>query len=155
MTRTLLLGVFFAAILPICATSEGQAPGQSAPGTQDPSTQKPGTPEAQQVPDETTLPEEDETVAPEKFVLNPLESERNIRVGNFYWHKNDYRAALRRYEWASKYNPSSAEAFFKVGEAEEKLKNRDAAKLAFQKVVGLAPDSKLAREARRKIASKS
>src|SRR3954470_22024921 len=95
-------------------------------------------PPAQQVPDESTLPEEDESLAPEKFVLNPLESERNVRVGDYYWGKHKYRAALKRYEWATKYNPSSAQAFYKVGEAEEKLKNQDAAKLAFQKVVMLA-----------------
>jgi len=96
-------------------------------------------------------PEEDESVAPEKFTLNPLESDRNIRVGNFYWHKGKYRAALERYERATKFNPSSAEAFFKVGETEEKLNDKDAAKIAFQKVIQLAPDSKFARDARKKL----
>lgn len=105
------------------------------------------------MPDESKLPEEDEAEAPEKFVLNPLESDRNVRVGNYYWNKGKYRAALKRYEWATKYNPSSPEAFFKVGEAEVKLKNADAAKLAFKKVVDLAPDSKFAREAKKKLAS--
>jgi tetratricopeptide (TPR) repeat protein len=112
-------------------------------------------PPPQQVPDESSLPEEDEAVAPEKFVLNPLESERNVRVGNFYFNKKDYRGALNRYERATKFNPSSAEAFFKVGEAEEKLRNTAAARLAYQKVLGLAPDSKLGREAKKKLASKS
>jgi TolA-binding protein len=83
-------------------------------------------------------------------VLNPLESERNIKVGNQYWNKKKYRAALSRYQDATRYNPSSAEAFFKVGEAEQKLKNKDAAKAAFQKVIDLAPDSKLAEEAKKK-----
>jgi tetratricopeptide (TPR) repeat protein len=99
------------------------------------------------------MEEEDDSAAPEKFVLNPLESERNVKVGNFYWHKGAFRAALKRYEYATKYNPSSPEAFFKVGEAEEKLKNRDAAKLAYRKVLDLAPDSKLGREAKKKLAS--
>src|SRR5581483_11858992 len=36
---------------------------------------------AQNPPDESNPPEEDESVAPEKFTLNPLESERNIKVG--------------------------------------------------------------------------
>ena len=112
-------------------------------------------PPAQQVPDESTLPEEDEAVAPEKFVLNPLESERNVKVGDYYWHKGKYTAALRRYEWATRYNPSSAPAFYKVGEAEERLKNKDAARIAFRKVVDLAPDSKLAREAKKKLSSRS
>jgi TolA-binding protein len=84
-------------------------------------------------------------------VLNPLESERNIKVGNYYWDKRNYRAALGRYQDATRYNPSSPEAFFKVGEAESKLKHKDAAKVAFQKVIQLAPDSKLAHEAKRKL----
>ncbi len=100
-------------------------------------------------------PEEDESVAPEKFALDPLESDRNVRVGNYYWHKGKYRAALGRYERAAKYNPNSAEAFFKVGEAEEKLKNRDAAAIAFQRVIRIDPESKLAHEAKKKLGSKS
>lgn len=103
-----------------------------------------------QQPSEANPPEEDESVAPKTYVLNPLESERNIKVGNFYWNKKDYRAALSRYQDATRYNPSSAEAFFKVGETEAKLKHMDAAKVAFQKVIQLAPDSKLAQEARKK-----
>lgn len=111
--------------------------------------QKPASP-----PDESNPPEEDETVAPEKFVLNPLESQRNIKVGDFYMHKGTsvgYRAALARYERAAKFNPSNAEAYFKIGEAEEKLRNKDAAKTAFERVIQLAPDSKLAHEAKKKI----
>ncbi len=96
-------------------------------------------------------PEEDESVAPEKFVLNPLESERNIRVGNFYWNKGKYRAAAGRYERATRYNPSSPEAFYRLGEAQEKLKNSDAARAAYQKVVQLAPDSKYAHDAKKRI----
>ena len=105
---------------------------------------------AWQQPSEANPPEEDESVAPKTYVLNPLESERNIKVGNFYWSKKDYRAALSRYQDATRYNPSSPEAFFKVGEAEAKLKHTDAAKVAFQKVIQLAPDSKLAQEAKKK-----
>jgi tetratricopeptide (TPR) repeat protein len=104
-----------------------------------------------QPPDEANPPEEDTSVAPKTYVLNPLESERNIKVGNYYWDKKNYRAALGRYQDATRYNPSSQEAFFKVGEAEKKLKNKDAAKTAFQKVIQLAPDSKLAQEAKRKL----
>jgi tetratricopeptide (TPR) repeat protein len=104
-----------------------------------------------QPPDEANPPEEDESVAPKKYVLNPLESERNIKVGDYYWSKRNYRAALGRYHDATRYNPSSPEAFFKVGEAEQKLKHKDAAKIAFRKVIDLAPDSKLAHEAKHKL----
>ncbi len=65
-----------------------------------------------------------------------------------------YRAAAGRYSDATKYNPTSAEAFFKLGEAEDKLKRKEAAKTAFHRVVQVAPDSKLAREAKKKLSSK-
>jgi tetratricopeptide (TPR) repeat protein len=115
----------------------------------------PNSSQTSQTPDEENPPEEDESIAPEKFVLNPLESERNIKVGNYYWHRGKYRAAASRYERATRFNPSSPEAFYKLGEAEEKLKNKEAARLAFQKVMRIAPDSKLANEAKKKINSKS
>ena len=148
MTRTLSLACLlsFFLILPAFSQEKGAIPQQR----QSPS--KPGqstTPSA--APDEENPPEEDESVAPEKYTLDPLESDRNIKVGNFYWHKGKYRPALQRYERATRYNPNSAEAFFKVGEAEEKLNNKDAAKLAFQKVVQIAPDTKLAQDAKKKL----
>ena len=112
---------------------------------------------AQRPPEEALPPEDDESVAPKVYPLDPLESDRNIKVGDFYMRQGKpagYRAAVGRYEDAAKYNPSSAEAFFKLGEAEEKLKNRDAAKIAFGKVIQIAPDSKFAHEAKKKLGGK-
>ncbi len=113
---------------------------------------------AQPPPEEDNPPEEDASVAPKVYPFNPLESDRNIKVGNFYMRQGTargYRAALGRFQDATRYNPNSAEAFFRLGEAEEKLKNKDGARAAFEKVMRLAPDSKLAHEARKKLGSKS
>lgn len=117
--------------------------------------QQPANPPAAQPPDETNPPEEDASVAPKTYTFDPLEAQRCISIGNFYFRKGSkgYRAALGRYEDATKYDPNSAEAFFKVGEVEEKLNNKDAAKIAFEKVVKLAPDSKFAKEARKRLGS--
>ena len=83
-----------------------------------------------------------------------MEAERNIKVGDFYWSKKDtIVGALSRYKDATRYNPSSAEAFLKVAEAQEKLHNPVAAKAAFQKVITLAPDSKFATTAKKKLGS--
>jgi tetratricopeptide (TPR) repeat protein len=111
-------------------------------------------PQVKLPPDEANPPEEDESLIPEKVTFNPMEADRSIKVGNYYWRKGKYRAALQRYELAARYNPSSAEAFFKVAETEEKLKHADLAKTAFEKVIKLAPDSKLAQEAKKKLGSK-
>lgn len=127
--------------------------GASSAQQQQPKEQTPKqtVPAPQQVPDGGSLPEEDESVAPKKFVLNPLESERNLKIGNFYFSKKDYHGALGRYEDATKFNPNSAEAFLKVGQTEEKLHHPDKAKIAFKKVAELAPDTKAGKEAKKKI----
>lgn len=102
------------------------------------------------------LQEEDESLKPKIYPFNPLEAERNIKVGNFYMRQGDargYRAAVGRFADATKYNPGSGEAFFRLGEAEEKLKHSDKAKAAFERVLKVAPDSKLAKDAKKKLAS--
>jgi TolA-binding protein len=102
------------------------------------------------------LREEDESLKPKIYPFNPLEAERNVKVGNFYMRQGDargYRAAAGRFEDATKYNPGSGEAFFRLGEAEEKLKHSDKAKAAFARVLKVAPDSKLAKDAKKKLAS--
>jgi tetratricopeptide (TPR) repeat protein len=152
VTRTLLAACLFASI---SRFSFCQPPIQQKQKTEDTAKPPANQSTTTQSNDEENPPEEDESVAPEKYVLNPLESERNIRVGNYYWHKGKYRAAAGRYSRATKYNPNSPEAFFKLGEAEAKLKNAEGARQAFQKVMALAPDSKLASEAKKKLGSKS
>ncbi|MBV9743649.1 MAG: tetratricopeptide repeat protein [Acidobacteriia bacterium] len=110
--------------------------------------------QAQEPPDESEPPEEDDAAKPRTYPFNPLEADRNIKVGNFYMHQGTargYRAAVGRFEDATKYNPNSAEAFFRLGEAEQKLKNKDKAKAAFQRVVQIAPDSKLAKDAKKRL----
>jgi tetratricopeptide (TPR) repeat protein len=142
----MLAALFFVSLVPAFSQQPNTAPDQQK--------QQQAAPPQD---DEQNPPEEDESVAPEKFVLNPLESDRNVRVGNFYMRQGSrgYRAALARYERATKFNPSNAEAFFKVGEVEEKLKDPDKAKAAFQRVIQVAPDSKFAREAKKKLANVS
>jgi tetratricopeptide (TPR) repeat protein len=137
-----ILRLLFSIALICFWTAQAQTP---------PAAQKQAGQQQQGIPDETNPPEEDEAVAPKKYVLNPLESDRNIKVGNFYWNKKDYRGALDRYKDATRYNPRSPEAFLKVAETEEKLHNEESAKAAYQKVISLAPDSKFAAVARKKL----
>ena len=151
MTRIYALACLLA-LLTLQAIA-GQSQSASAPQTS--TAQAPSQAQAAHPSDEENPPEEDESVAPEKYVLNPLESERNVKVGNYYWHHGKFRAAAERYQRATKYNPSSPEAFFKLGEAEQKLNHADSARACFQKVVDLAPDSKLASEAKKKVNGKS
>ncbi len=50
--------------------------------------------------------------------------------------------------------PTSADAFLRLGEAQEKLKDPKSARIAYAKYVELAPDGKEAEAVRRKLAQK-
>ena len=87
-------------------------------------------------------PEEDPDLKPKEYTFNPLEASRNITAGNFYFKKANYRAASRRYMEASKWDPTSAEAQLRLGEADEKLRDFPAAREAYEKYLTLASDAK-------------
>ena len=96
-------------------------------------------------------PEEDSSYKPKEYAFNPLRSDQELKVGNFYFKKGDYKAAAHRFDEAGKWNPGSAEAFLRLGEAEEKLKDKSAAGEAYAKYLALAPDAKNAAAIRKKI----
>lgn len=129
--------------LAICAIAGAFAQQQPPP-------QKKTPPAAKQ--QEQEPPEEDESLIPEQCVLNPLEANRNITAGNFYYKKGNYRAAANRYKRAVCWDPGSAEGFLKLGESEEKMKDRDAARDAYRKYLAIAPDARNSGEIRKKLA---
>jgi tetratricopeptide (TPR) repeat protein len=113
------------------------------------STKPPDTkPPAKQVEEP---PEEDESLIPKECVLNPLEASKNIKAGDFYFKKPKYLAAANRYKEAICWDPSSAEAFLKLGETEEKLHNWEQARDAYQKYLGIVPEAKNASEIKKKL----
>jgi tetratricopeptide (TPR) repeat protein len=97
-------------------------------------------------------PEEDESLKPEEFSLNPLEAQKNITAGDYYFKtKRNFHAAARRYLRATKWDPGSAEAFLKLGECQEKLNDHAAAREAYEKYLELAPTAKNAEQIRKKL----
>jgi tetratricopeptide (TPR) repeat protein len=103
-------------------------------------------------PAEQEPPEEDEALKPEEFALNPLKAQSSINAGDFYFKtRKNYHAAARRYLYATKWDPGSAEAFLKLGEAQEKLNDHAAARQAYETYLQLAPAAKNAEAIRKKI----
>ncbi|MDQ2946460.1 MAG: hypothetical protein M3Y27_11040 [Acidobacteriota bacterium] len=66
--------------------------------------------------------------------------------------KKNYRAAAKRFSEATKWNPTYAEAFLRLGEAEEKLRDKTAIRQAYEKYLELQPDAKNAAEIQKKLA---
>ena len=97
-------------------------------------------------------PEEDPDLKPTEYAFNPLEASRNITAGHFYFKKRNYKAASRRYSEAAKWDPTSAEAQFKLGEANEKMRDIAGAREAYEKYLTLASDAKDIEAVKRRLA---
>jgi tetratricopeptide (TPR) repeat protein len=98
-------------------------------------------------------PEEDETLIPKKdYAFNPLQAAKELKTGDFYFKKGKYKAAAGRFQEATLWNPGLAEAYLRLGEAEDKLRDKKAAHDAYAKFLDLAPQDKRAAEVRNKLA---
>jgi tetratricopeptide (TPR) repeat protein len=96
--------------------------------------------------------EDEDIVAPTEYVFNPIQAKKDLKIGDFYAKKGNHRAAVGRYLEATKWNPSFAEAYWKLGHSREKLNQPAQALEAYHKYVELEPDGKMSREARKRIA---
>lgn len=96
-------------------------------------------------------PEEDPAAAPRTYDFNPIQAEKEVKVGRYYLKKGSLKAALNRFDDASKYNPQLADAFLLLAETREKLKDKKGAKSAYEKYLELSPDAKNAGEVRKRL----
>ena len=120
------------------------AAGQQAPAPKQPDQGQ--AQEAVQLP-----PEEDKSAQPKEYIFNPLQSKKEVTVGEFYFKKGDYKAAASRFSEATKWNNGNAEAWLRLGDAQEKMKDPKAAREAYTKYLELAADAKNAPEVRKKL----
>jgi tetratricopeptide (TPR) repeat protein len=95
--------------------------------------------------------EEDENLGTKDYSFNPLQAEKEVRVGEYYFKKGSYRAAALRFREATKWNQGYGEAWLRLGETAEKQKDTKTAKEAYAKYLEVAPDAKDATEIRKKL----
>ena len=121
------------------------APAKSA---QKPDSQKPNS----QKPDDNLPPDEDASSNPaDKIVFNPVKSKRDVSVGDYYFHKGDFKAASARFREATQYDESNAQAWLRLGEADEKRGLTKSARAAYEKYLQIAPDSKAAADVKKRL----
>ena len=97
-------------------------------------------------------PEEDESLAPKVYALNPVQAKKEIVAGDYYFKKPNYSAAARRYLEATRWDPGSEEGFRKLGEAREKLHEYGPAREAYSKYIQLTEDAKEKEAVQKKMA---
>ena len=94
---------------------------------------------------------EEEETAETVYVFHPIQAQKELEVGNVYAKKGRWRAAAGRYERATKWQPDLAEAYYKLGQAREKLKRWQDAKEAYKKYLEQPGAEKKAGEVKKKI----
>lgn len=100
-------------------------------------------------------PEEDVSLQPKtEYVLNPLQAEKELKIGNYYFKKGSFKAAARRYEEAVKWDPNSADGWYKLGEAQSKLGNDKAFREAWAKYLEVQPDGKYVASVKKRLNQK-
>ena len=100
---------------------------------------------------EAAPPEEDTTIGTTTYSFNPLQAKKDIEVGNEYAKKHSYRAAAGRFLSATKYNDGDAEAWLRLGEMDEKLRDKSGAHDAYAKYLEIASDAKNAAEIKKRL----
>lgn len=168
--------VFLLAIC-LCLGAAGQ--GQSQPGDKDPNRNQPPprsdsdneagesssratridlSPPKDDAKDHpnSTLPEVDagEDAASDVQEVHPYDPHRalkDLEVGDFYFKKRNYRAALDRYREALFYKNNDALANFRIAQACEKLNQSDEAVEHYQQYLKVLPNGPLSEEAKKAL----
>jgi tetratricopeptide (TPR) repeat protein len=79
---------------------------------------------------------------------DPHKAMKDIEVGDFYFKKKNYRAALDRYREALVYKPNDALANFHMAQCLEKLDKPEEARTHYEEYLKIMPHGPLAGEAK-------
>jgi predicted Zn-dependent protease len=100
---------------------------------------------------EQAPPEEDESLITKEYSFNPLQASKEIKVGLYYLKKGNNKAASQRFMEATKWDPTNAEGFLRLGEVKEKQHDKKAAAAAYAKYLEIAADAKDAPEVKKRL----
>ncbi len=82
---------------------------------------------------------------------NPLKAMKDVEVGDFYFKRDNYPAAISRYREALEYKPHDAEATYKLGAALEKSGDLQDAMQNYQDYLKILPHGPYAAKAQKGI----
>lgn len=130
------------------SSSKEEAPDISAP-PDDAKTHPDSDTALHEAEDAAGLYEGDEIGGVQDFhVWNPHKAEKDVEVGDFYFKRKNYRAALDRYREALYYKYNDAVATYRVGVCEEKIGDDDEARKAYEAYLKILPHGPSAEEAK-------
>jgi tetratricopeptide (TPR) repeat protein len=83
---------------------------------------------------------------------NPMKAMKDVEVGDFYFKRKNYKAALERYKDALYYKDNDAVASYRLAVCQEKLGDKAEAQKYFEQYLKILPDGPLAKEAHASLA---
>jgi tetratricopeptide (TPR) repeat protein len=92
----------------------------------------------------------DEEEAAKEKPFNPLEADRCLKVGDYYFKRKNYDAAIQRYMEALEYQPNRFDAYEALGRAYEKQGAREKALRVYQDFLQKYSESPRAKEFKEK-----
>jgi tetratricopeptide (TPR) repeat protein len=78
---------------------------------------------------------------------NPMKALKSMEVGDFYFKRKNYRAALERYKEALYYKNGDALASYRIAVCQEKLGDKSEARKYYEQYLKILPEGPLAKDA--------
>jgi tetratricopeptide (TPR) repeat protein len=100
---------------------------------------------------DSTTDSDDSGDVQEMHPWDPHRAAKNIEVGDFYFKRKNYRAALGRYQEALEYKPNDAEANFHLAQCFDKLNDPDQASAHYHEYLKILPQGVFAPDAHRAL----
>jgi tetratricopeptide (TPR) repeat protein len=102
--------------------------------------------------DDMTHEGADVTGVTEFHAYDPHKAAKDVEVGDFYYKRENYKAAESRYAEALDWKPNDAIATYKLAQSQEKLGKKDDALKNYQAYLKILPQGELSAEAKSSIA---
>jgi tetratricopeptide (TPR) repeat protein len=87
----------------------------------------------------------------EMHAWDPHRASKNVEVGDYYFRRKNYRAALDRYSEALQWKPDDAVANFRMGECLEKMHQPDQARVHYEAYLKILPHGPLSEDAQKAL----
>jgi tetratricopeptide (TPR) repeat protein len=103
------------------------------------------------VADLTAKPPSDDSDIQEFHPFNPMKASKDIEVGDFYFRRKNFRAALDRYKEALYYKDNDAIAMYRLAVCYEKTGDKTEARKYFEQYLKILPEGPMAKDAHASI----
>ena len=94
---------------------------------------------------------DDDSDVSEMHPWDPHKAAKDVEVGDFYYKRKNYRAAIDRYKEALVYKPNDAEATFRLAESQDKTGDSAEAITNYQAYLKILPHGPFAEDAHKAL----